>query len=538
MSEDTKQTRTIGFTVPKEHSGHTLRVAAVGRGDGVVEDASAYCVTCDAPIPQSDPEPTEPPEPKVPTSETLAQGLCEMADWPALSEVAYAIAGMNPAALLKAAAWRLTNSVLVVDSDETIAKAIEDATGVPVFCVPRGTEIVEVAPDEKTVAYVLEIAQEGAGLNPPTFEAQIGLQNATGKPVFLAHGLRLEEVNEDSMRRHGWVRTEEKGDGMIDCPDLGQVEDTLVPKPTVARCDRCGQSVVLEDDGRFPLHYHQAPSSGARCGRSFQKPGEDLAHTIRKVIAERQDHEPLEPGVQWEHFCGGLGLRVDDEGKAGLHVSYFASPEHPCLYDLDRSDAERLIDVLSRWLPTQPKWTAPGSVVAENVTVSEDANGLRYSGVAATVLHDDEAGTSRPATQEEREALGMARDDLLTAEAKGTPADVAREVEMNPGKKQGQRPIPTRVGQLGPVAEDPRPTHEFVEGDHLCAYPGCARPRAEHPVPRPGSTICDHCGTPVLLLSDGRLPEHVMRSGNVVEGLLRCPRSGQEPIKAPPGRPG
>ena len=60
--------------------------------------------------------------------------------------------------------------------------------------------------------------------------------------------------------------------------------------------------------------------------------------------------------------------------------------------------------------------------------------------------------------EEEREALGMTKEHLLSAAEEGVPADVARTDpgdadrpavarEMNPGKKRGQSPRPIPASQ-------------------------------------------------------------------------------------------
>lgn len=352
---------TVRIRLPREHNGHRIRLEFPDK---------VWCVTCDAPIP--DPEPTEAPKTKVPTAGELAAGLRWWAHCP--QNEPKPLPNMSLDDLLRAAAWRLTNTVLLVDTDQTLADAIESATGVPTFAVPEDTGVTEIVPDDEVVAYVLTIP-EGARQPWSMYVAALAaLGRVTDKPAFLTYDLKVEELSEDTMRRHGWVRAEE------DAPPEG----SLV---AIAREVEKFRAMWVEGGGSFnPLEIGLPLPGGASVMQGFLRAslyfGEDAAREAKRVMLENeaaadpdpeaeQSPEPLEPGVQWDHHTGGIDLRRTDEGGLEFVVdAAFTDGSSILNFPVAPGAAEHIIDVLSRWLPTQPDWTAPEDTLAPKPVVA------------------------------------------------------------------------------------------------------------------------------------------------------------------------
>lgn len=203
------------------------------------------------------------------------------------------------------------------------------------------------------------------------------LLEATGKPVLMCVGEEvIEGIGTDALRGLGWRGPH---DHSFDDSARTRLEDLAVA--ALSNANSFDAWPPFRPDyavGRYEividLHSHEdlprralSPSDVAaavlqavvvdRWGGDGWVHLKTPAGTIRHMDHGRPEPDeqpaPLEPGVLWEHPLGGLKLRADDKGGLWFDTEFVGSRW------VAEGAAERLIDVFSRWLPTQPKWDAP-----------------------------------------------------------------------------------------------------------------------------------------------------------------------------------
>jgi len=491
-------------------------------------------------------------EQKIPTAQDLAEALragltAPVGEW-SCGELYWTD-------VIEFAARRLEHNVLLMSGlDERFAddvtRAVSEATGVPAVAVPAGTHVTAIEPTEETVAYFMRRGSEET--RGDLREVAERLHEVTGKLVFWTDDGDLRSVSEEEMREAGWVRAEDapvpwaadssastvrRFEALIHLhegfgeerpiPTQDEVTDAIHAAVVQGLWNFNGQTrvreagakeqgrVLTEKEGPRTTETAVAEYLEAMAARLDSSPGvqtwqsaalREAAEVVRGQAGgggTSDEAEPLEPGTHWEHFLGGLSLRIGEKGEAWL-ISVYPPDAEPCRYSIGRADAEYLADLLSRWAKTWPKWGPPEADGPSETIWPE----CPQCGKHATV-HDT-------------------GQELFTCpEGHSWPAPVAADTEP-PETAEVSVPV-VKVTVPAEHADMDHEVDAYLQDDGtVIAKCSCGQwgtdsggPVREKPKPLRTRWGCQCCTHVVELTEDGRYPDHEFMAG------VKCAWSGK-----------